>query len=190
MDRLLVVRSVQFRPEDTTAPPKTIENLGISLVHLMSLSGRSATGVRANIRVHDRAALTELASYYGENTRLEWTFEIGGSGGSFSVVLRWTKFDRLTGRLQVVRTAVLRDLIADIEQDTEDPDPNNPPTEPAPPNVEDRAAPTAPQRTDTSSSCKPETDSLSSMQALEKRVSDLWTRLVGSKKTPGSRNEL
>ena len=115
MDRMFVVTSVQYRPEDSDAPPKCVDEIGFSLVRLMQLSGGEATGVRANLKVTDASALDDLAHHYTENTRLEWTFEIGGGGGSFSVVLRWTKFDRLSGNLQIVRTAVLRDLVREAE---------------------------------------------------------------------------
>jgi hypothetical protein len=72
----------------------------------MQLSEGEATGVRANLQINEGQPSTILRGIMPKNNRLEWTFDIGGGGGSFSVVLRWTKFDRLTGTLQVVRTAV------------------------------------------------------------------------------------
>lgn len=191
MDRLLVVRSVQFRPEDIPTPPTPVDKLGFSLVRLMPLSGRDATGVRANLKIEDPTALTELASHYSENTRLEWTFDIGGGAGSFSVVLRWTKFDRLTGSLQVVRTAVLRDLTSELEQETDDPNPTDSPAEAPIPELDKAAEKTAPRGASSSPSREPEIDSLSSVQTLGKQISDLWTRLMGSKTrmAPGQATE-
>ena len=120
MDRIFVVRSIQFRPPTSDAPLTSVDDLGFSLVRLMRLGGQQATGIRANLQVKDQAALSELVRHYSTNTRLEWAFDIAGGGGSFSVVLRWTKFDRLSGSLQLVKTAVLRDLISEAEQDQPD----------------------------------------------------------------------
>jgi hypothetical protein len=126
MDRMLVISALEYSPPEPDASTFRVEDLGVSLVRLMQLSEGEATGVRANLQINDQAALNNLARHYAKNNRLEWTFDIGGGGGSFSVVLRWTKFDRLTGNLQVVRTAVLRDLISEAEQD--DPDEQHSPS--------------------------------------------------------------
>jgi len=115
MDRMFVITAITYRPTDTDGPPTRVTDLGFSLVRLMQLSGADATGVRANLQITNQAALNDLAHHYSNNTRLEWSFEIGGGGGSFSVVLRWTKLDRPSGTLQIVRTAVLRDLISEAE---------------------------------------------------------------------------
>lgn len=115
MDRTYVVSSLQYRPEPDPEPPTVVENLGLSLTQLMRLSGGEATGVRADLRINDLSARSELERYYSANTRLEWTFNAGGGGNAFTAVLRWTKFDPSSGRLQLVKTAVPRDLIADVD---------------------------------------------------------------------------
>jgi hypothetical protein len=183
MDRLFVVKAVSYRLEDSADPPVEVGKLGFSMVRLMQLSGGEATGVRANLQVTDPAALNDLASHYTNNTWLEWTFEIGGSGGTFSVVLRWTKFDRLAGTLQVVRTAVLRDLIREAEG-------HAPPTA-APPNASSDSA-SVPARPANRASA-PEREATAPPQAatrdapedddrsLAQSVASLWPRLFGTK---------
>lgn len=185
MDRMFVVKALKYRPADTDTPPVAVDDIGFSMVRLMQLSNGKATGVRANLEVADPSALNDLARYYAENTRIEWTFEIGGSGGSFSVVLRWTKFDRISGTMQVVRTAVLRDLIREAEgqSDPKD-DPDDAPSaapagSPAPvqsteaDREPDPAAPTAPSSSPRSGD-----------RSLVQDVSALWPRLFGEDDAP------
>jgi hypothetical protein len=146
----------------------------------MRLSGGKATGVRANIQVADPSALDALAAHYTKNTRLEWTFEIGGGGGAFSVVLRWTKFDRLAGTLQVVRTAVLRDLIREAEghpPDTSTGTASASSGAPAPP--DDRTS--APERTaKTPTEAATRGEPAADEPSLAQSVASLWPRLFGN----------
>lgn len=177
MDRMFVVKDIKYRPEDSDEPSPPIDEIGFSIVRLMQLSGAQATGVRANLQVKDQAALNDLARHYAKNNRLEWTFDIGGGGGSFSVVLRWTKFDRLTGNLQVVRTAVLRNLISEAEQN--DPDEQR---SPSPDRVdhseEGEASPVQPSVAEAERSTPPPDDDLN-------RQSDSDRKMHLSKLLPG-----
>lgn len=119
MDHLFIVKSLHYRPKDAAdASWIAVDGLGFSAVRLMELSGREATGVRADLKIQDRDALSDLSRHYAKNARLKWRFDTGGGGGTFAVPLRWTKFDPETGKLQVVRTAVRRDLIGEMEQQT------------------------------------------------------------------------
>jgi len=180
MDRLFVVKEIEYRPENSNDPPVTVDDLGFSMVRLMRLSGGKATGVRANLQVADPSALNDLAAHYTQNTRLEWTFKIGGGGGAFSVVLRWTKFDRLAGTLQVVRTAVLRDLIQEAEgsppdasTDTASDSSGNSP------HPDDRAS--APERVATTpTEAATRDESAGDEHSLAQSVASLWPRLFGN----------
>ena len=176
---MFVVKDIKYRPENLDDPPTSIDEIGFSIVRLMQLSDGEATGVRANLQVRDHDALADLARYYTENTWLEWSFEMGGGGGAFSVVLRWTKFDRLTGNLQVVRTAVPRDLISHAEGGEDGQDkPSRLAAEPevtspqSPPQDADRkvAAP---------SPASPSGDGGSNDASFAREVSSLWPRLFG-----------
>jgi hypothetical protein len=179
MDLTYIVSAVRHRPENTDRPPKSIDRIGYSMIQLMRLAGPQATGVRANLQVNDSSALDELARYYANSRRLEWTFETGGGGGSLSVALRWTKFDRDTGSLQLVRTAVLRDLIGEAEQDPDD--------EPSPARKSessnqvspDSPDQTADQRPSPTQSRVPEGPTGSEAYSVREQVVNLWHHLVG-----------
>lgn len=114
MDRMLIVTGIQCQPS-ADAPSFEIDQLGFSLVHMMRLSEGAATGVRAELQIEDDDALAQLAQYHENNTDLRWHFSFGGGARSLSVRLRWTKFDRQSGYVQVVRTAVLRDLLGELD---------------------------------------------------------------------------
>lgn len=114
MDRMLIVTGIRCEPS-TDAPAFEIEQIGFSLVHMMRLSDGAATGVRAELQIEDEDAVERLETYYENNTELRWHFSFGGGAHSLSVSLRWTKFDRESGYVQVVRTAVLRDLLAELD---------------------------------------------------------------------------
>jgi len=178
MDRMFVVKSLQYRPEDAADASWTrVDDLGFSVVRLMQLSGREATGVRADLQIQDQDALNTLARHYAENTRLEWWFKTGGGGGAFAVVLRWTKFDRLTGTLQVVRTAVLRDLISEAE------DSATSSADDAPRTAEQEASsvPSSEEREETQAGpvAEPPASSRSNGLHVAQTVSDLWPKLLG-----------
>jgi hypothetical protein len=176
---MFVAKRIAYRPANSDDPPTPIEEIGFSLVRLMRLSDGEATGVRANLRITDQDALCDLARLYTENQRVEWTFEMGGGGGSFRVVLRWTKFDRLAGTIQVVRTAVLRDLIREAEANGTDQ------REAARPADEHSVAP--PQSRQNGGECHeappistaPSEDGPAGAPSHDQEVSSLWPRLFG-----------
>lgn len=114
MDRMLIVTGIRCEPS-TNAPTFEIEQIGFSLVHMMRLSEGAATGVRAELQIEDEDALERLETHYENNTELRWHFSFGGGANSLSVSLRWTKFNRESGYVQVVRTAVLRDLLGELD---------------------------------------------------------------------------
>jgi hypothetical protein len=178
---MFVIKSLHFRPdEEANASWVSVDDLGFSVVRLMQLSGRKATGVRADLKIQDQDALNTLARHYTENTRLEWRFEIGGGGGAFAVVLRWTKFDRLTGNLQVIRTAVLRDLISEVkdEKSTEtrsEGTPSTPEPDGASPGAEDKDPGPQP-----APAAEPPNRSESDGRPLVQSVADLWPKLMGT----------
>ena len=121
MHRTFVVSRLQFRPASTHEAPVTVEALGFSIVQLMSVSGHdAATGVRTTLKIQDSSALEVLSTYHAQRTRLEWTFHFGGGAQSITVPLRWTKFHRPSGTVQVVRNVVMRDLIAEAEAEHPD----------------------------------------------------------------------
>lgn len=186
MDRMFVVKALKYRPEDADTPPVAVGDIDFSMVRLMQLSNGEATGVRANLEVADSSALNDLARYYAENTRIEWTFEIGGSGGSFSVVLRWTKFDRISGTMQVVRTAVLRDLIReaegrpDTEDDSDDAPSSTSASSPSPSQSTETDPEPGPAPPNAPSSSSPR----SGDRSLVQDVSSLWPRLFGEDGEP------
>ena len=118
MHRTFVVSSLQFRPSTGTAPPTRVDDLGFSVVQLMRLSGpdaAAATGVRADLKIEDPAALSTLVAHFDQRERLEWTFEFGGGAQSITVSLRWTKCIPAMSMIQVVRNVVMRDLISEAE---------------------------------------------------------------------------
>jgi hypothetical protein len=95
----------------------------------MGVSGHdTATGVRADLTIQDPSALEVLDSHYTHQTRLEWTFHFGGGARTITVPLRWTKFHRPDGTVQVVRNVVMRDLIAEAEREEVPVPPNHPST--------------------------------------------------------------
>lgn len=179
MKQTFVIKSARYWPSDESDPPQNVDDLGFSLVQLMRLSDGDATGVRANLQVRDQDALTDLARHYMNNTRLEWRLTIGGGGGAFSVVLRWTKFDRLTGCIQLVRTAVKRDLIAEARpgggSNADDQKPSPPSSRP-------------PSQNDSEDEQKVEQetmrDSENRVRSLTRRITDLWTLLARRGKNP------
>ena len=188
---MFVVKALKYCPEDSNDPAVEIDAIGFSMVRLMQLSDGKATGVRANLQITDASALDDLAQYYTQNTWLEWTFDIGGGGGSFSVVLRWTKFNRLSGTIQVVRNAVLRDLIREAEgsdktqtEERKDPQISQPEASSSSPQ-QPRANRDATAPSQASSAAAPPSDNRSFAQD----VSALWPGLFGRNgdfKTDGS----
>ncbi len=115
MHRMFVVSTVHFRPSSDDVSPMSVRQLGFSTVQLMRLSGLNATGVRADLEITDPEVLDTLETYHAEQTELEWSFEFGGGARGITVPLRWTRFTRRTGHVQVVRNVVMRDLIAEVE---------------------------------------------------------------------------
>lgn len=111
MQRTFVVTGLEFQPPEPTQPSKTVTELGLSTVQLVKMADMAATGVRADLQINDTSALEALTNYHAEQTGLDWTFEFGGKAESITVSLRWTKFDKSAGQIQVVRNVVMRDLI-------------------------------------------------------------------------------
>lgn len=122
MHRTFVVTGLQFQPSESSRRPESVTKLGLSTIQLVKMVDMAATGVRADLQINDPSALDTLASYHAEQTGLDWTFELGGNAQSFSVSLRWTKFDKSAGEIQVVRNVVMRDLIHEASpSSSEDP---------------------------------------------------------------------
>lgn len=179
MDHMYVVSSVRYRPENSDQAPKSIDQIGFSMIRLMRLAGPNATGVRVNLQVNDPAVLDDLAQYYSDSRRLEWMFEIGGGAGSLNVALRWTKFDRDSGSLQIVRTAVLRDLVREAERDPDaEPSPERRP-EPNNHTSSDCTDQIADQRPSSTQSRKPKGPPEAKEYSVREQVANLWDRLVG-----------
>lgn len=113
MQRTFVVTGLQFQPPNSSPRSEVITKLGVSTIQLVKIADMVATGVRADLQINDPSALNALAKYHADQTGLDWTFEFGGNAQSFTVSLRWTKFSKSTGQIQVVRNVVMRDLISE-----------------------------------------------------------------------------
>lgn len=114
MKRTLVVTGSHFEPSSPGEAPVQVSNMGLSTVQLVKMANADATGIRANLHINDSSALDALAHHYAEQTSLDWTFEFGGGAEPITVSLRWTKFEKDEGYVQVVRNVVMRDLIAEV----------------------------------------------------------------------------
>lgn len=115
MQRTFVVTGLEFQDPESPSPPREVSNLGISTLELVKMANMAATGVRADLQINESSALDTLKEYYSEQTTLDWTFHLGGNAQSITMSLRWTKFDRSSGQIQIVRNVVMRDLIAEAE---------------------------------------------------------------------------
>lgn len=181
MDRMFVVKSIQYRlAESENSTWASINDLGYSVIRLKQLAGRdAATGVRAKLAIEDQEAIQALARHYATNTRLEWWFEIEG-GCPFSVVLRWTTFERSTGDLQVVRTAVLRDLIAEAEQKGSSSSDREPGPRPSSPDEQFASEPRGSNLTREANAASESSSEASSDDFHpNQQVSELWPTLLG-----------
>lgn len=115
MQRTFIVTSLKFKDPKPTAQPVEVQNLGLSTLQLFKMSNMAATGVRADLQINDSSALEVLNEYYSKQTGLDWTFRFGGDKEPITIPLRWTKFDKTEGTIQVVKNVVMRDLIAEAE---------------------------------------------------------------------------
>lgn len=131
-----IVNSLQFVVPETQNPPTEVQNVGLSIIRLMPLSGGIATGIQANLQIGDEEALKVLEEHYSENRRLEWTFNFGGGADSVTVTLRWITLDSSNGTIQLAKTAVMRNLLHEATSRTASPSGDgthqSKPTEPIP----------------------------------------------------------
>lgn len=106
MERMFVVRSASCSRDRTPSSWSTVKGLGFSVARFVLSSRGPSPGIRVDLVIEDQSTLTELAVCYANELDLHWTLGFGSETTPVTIPLRFKRFDRLSGHVQLARTLV------------------------------------------------------------------------------------